>query len=108
MKRGDIVLIREPNTPASKARPYVIVQRGSALDVAVKVTACPLTSRLGGAEGKRPFVAPTADNGLRDPSEVEVDWIYTHRVGRVDGVVGRLDDATMTQVDEALRRWLSL
>ena len=108
MKRGDVVLVREPNTPAGKARPYVVIQRSSTLDVSAKVTGCPLTSRLRGSEGQRPFVAPTPENGLRDPSEVEVDWVYTHRLARVDRVIGHLDDATMTQVDEALRRWLAL
>ena len=108
MRRGDVVLIREPNTPASKARPYVVVQRTSTLDVSTKVTACPLTTRLRGSEGRRPFVVPTPGNGLREPSEVEVDWVYTHPATRVDRVIGCLDDATMTQVDDALRRWLSL
>lgn len=108
MKRGDLVLVREPNTPAGKARPYVVVQRDSALDAPVKITGCPLTSRLRGSEGQRPFVAPTPENGLRQPSEVEVDWIYTHALDRVDHVIGRLDDATMKVIDESLRRWLAL
>lgn len=108
MRRGDIVLIREPNTPAAKARPYVVIQRDSALEVPSKVTACPLTSDLRGTAGQRPFIAPTSENGLRYPSEVEVDWIYTHRVARVDGVIGTIDSATMEQVDVALRRWLEL
>ena len=106
MRRGDLVLVREPNTPAGKPRPYVIVQRDSALDEPVKITGCPLTTHLRGAEGQRPFVAPTPVNGLRDPSEIEVDWIYTHPLDRVAHVIGTLDDATMNAVDEALRRWL--
>ena len=106
MKRGDLILVREPNTPAAKARPYVVVQRGSALENAIKVTGCPLTSHLRGAEGQRPFVAPTQANGLRLPSEVQVDSIYTHPIERIDGVIGSLDIATMDAVDNALRRWL--
>ena len=108
MRRGDLVLVREPNTPASKARPYVVVQRDSSLDAPSRVTGCPLTSRLRGAEGQRPFVAPTTDNGLRLPSEVQVDIVYTHPVERIDGVIGHLDQTTMRMVDEALRRWLAL
>lgn len=108
MKRGDLILVREPNTPAAKARPYVVVQRDSALEYAVKVTGCPLTSYLRGAEGQRPFVAPTPDNGLKSPSEIQVDNIYTHPIERVDGVIGSLDFATMEAVDAALGRWLGL
>ena len=108
MKRGDVILIREPNTPAGKARPYVVIQRSSTLDASAKVTGCPLTSQLRGAEGQRPLVVPTNENGLRGPSEVQVDWIYTHRLARVDRIIGQLDDATMRQVDDALRRWLAL
>ena len=44
MMRGDIVLISEPGTPASKTRPCVIVQRDSSLEAATKLTVCPLTS----------------------------------------------------------------
>jgi mRNA interferase MazF len=108
MKRGDLILVREPNTPAAKARPYVVVQRESALDSPTKITGCPLTSHLRGGEGQRPFVAPTADNGLRIPSEVQVDNIYTHPIERIDGVIGSLDPTTMMAVDAALRRWLAL
>lgn len=108
MKRGAVVLIREPGTPAAKARPCVIVQRTASLAGATKVTVCSLTSILTGAEGQRPFVAPSADNGLRKPSEVEADWIYTHPVEYLGGVIGHLDPATMEQVDVALRRWLHL
>ena len=108
MRRGDLVLVREPNTPASKARPYVVIQRDSALADPIRVTGCPLTSHLRGAEGQRPFVAPTEDNGLRQPSEIQVDIVYTHPIERIDGVIGRLDSATMRLVDEGVRRWLAL
>jgi mRNA interferase MazF len=108
MKRGDIVLIREPGTPASKARPCVIVQRTSTLDDPPKITACPLTSELRGAAGQRPFVAPGPGTGLRRPSEVEIDWIYTHRVDHVGAVIGSVDSATLDLIDIALRRWLDL
>lgn len=108
VKRGDLVLLRAANSPASKPRPCVVVQRDSALAVADKLTICPLTSRLRGPAGERPFIAPSPENGLHVPSEVEVDWIFTYAADRVGGVIGRLDDATMTLVDQSLRRWLAL
>ncbi len=108
MKRGDVVTIRDAGTAAGKARPCVIVSRESALPVAAKVTACPLTSHLRGAIGQRPFVAPAAANGLRVPSEVEVDWIFTTPIERLGAVIGRVDVPTLETIDAALRRWLDL
>lgn len=108
MKRGDIVHVREPRTPAGKARPCVIVQRNSALPVAAKVTLCPLTSQLRGSAGQRPFVAPAAQNGLTKPSEVQVDWVYTFPREYIGDRIGSVDEATLEQIDEALRRWLDL
>lgn len=108
MKRGDVVLVREPGSPASKARPCVVVQRTSALEAGDKATVCPLTSALRGSAGQRPFVAPTELNGLTRPSEVQVDWIFTHKAERAGTVIGRFDEPTMADVDEALRRWLDL
>ena len=108
MRRGDLVLVREPNTPASKARPYVVVQRDSTLQATRKVTGCPLTSQLRGLPGQRPFLAPDEGNGLRYPSEVEIDLIYTHPIERIGAVIGRVDPNTMKAIDQALRRWLEL
>ena len=108
MKRGDVILVREPGTPAAKARPYVVVQRTSALDDPVKVTACPLTSVLRGEAGQRPRVVPTTNNGLRVPSEAQVDWIFTHPVTCIGGVIGNVDGPTMDAIDAALARWLDL
>jgi mRNA interferase MazF len=108
LKRGDLVLVREPASPAAKPRPCVIVQRDSAVSVAAKITVCPLTSQLRGAAGQRPSVAPTPENRLHVASEVQVDWIFTHPIERVGAVIGSLDVPTMDQVDHALRRWLGL
>lgn len=108
MRRGDIVIVREPNTPAGKARPYVVITRDSALGDPSKITGCPLTSRLGGVTSGRPLVAPSAENGLRTPSEIAADWIFTHPIERVDGVIGSLDGPTMDAVDISVRRWLDL
>lgn len=108
MKRGDIVIVRQPNTPAGKQRPCVVIQRDSTLSSANKVTVCPLTSMLRGPEGARPMVAPTIGNHLARPSEVEIDWIYTFPIDRILGTIGSIDDDVLDRVDEALRRWLDL
>ncbi len=108
MKRGDVVTMRESGSPSSKARPGIIASRSSVLDVAVKITVCPLTLKLRGTIGQRPFVAPSATNGLRLPSEVQVDWIYTHPLERMGEIIGFVDAPTLEQIDIMLRRWLDL
>ena len=108
MKRGDIVLVREPGTPASKARPCIVMQRGSSLGDTSKITVCPLTTHLRGALGGRPLVSPSAENGLTKHCEVEFDWIYTHSLERIGQSIGSLETDILDEVDEALRRWLDL
>lgn len=108
MKRGEVVIVRMADTQAAKARPCVVVLRDSAAVHADKVTVCPLTSKLRGTKGGRPFVAPDDRNGLLHPSEVQVDWIFTHDISRIGKLAGELDDAVMGEVDIALRHWLAL
>jgi mRNA interferase MazF len=101
-------LVRMPGTPAGKARPCLIVQRESTLAESRKVTVCPFTSSVAGSKTGRPLVVPSSENGLRRPSEIEIDWVYTFRIDVVGETIGRLDANTMRMVDEALRRWLDL
>ncbi|MGK6319959.1 type II toxin-antitoxin system PemK/MazF family toxin [Sphingomonas sp. DT-204] len=108
MRRGDVVIVRQPNTPAGKQRPCIVVQRDSTLSIANKVTVCPVTSTVRGPQGGRPLILPTPENGLARPSEVEIDWIYTFSLDRVLGTIGSLDEDMLRLVDEALRRWLDL
>ena len=100
--------MRYAGSPASAARPCVIVQRDGSLMGTPKLTVCPLTTRLGGDHERRPHLDPTASNGLREPCEVEVDWVFTHPIDRIGPVIGRLDPASMVAIDRALRRWLQL
>lgn len=108
MKRGDVIIVRMVDTPAAKARPCVVVLRDSAAAHADKVTVCPLTTKLRGARGGRPLVAPDEANGLTQPSEVQIDWIFTHDIDRIGKLVGTLDHAAMGEIDTALRHWLAL
>ncbi|MGJ3626104.1 type II toxin-antitoxin system PemK/MazF family toxin [Sphingomonas sp. MMS24-JH45] len=91
----------------TKPRPCVIVQHTATLAEPSKLTACPMTS-ASGAYSLRPAVEPSADNGLRLRSHVEIDWIFTERTERFGPVIGRLDPDTLAAVDLALRRWLDL
>jgi mRNA interferase MazF len=108
MKRGDIIVVRQSGTIASKARPCLVVQTDAALDSATHVTICPLTSTLRGAPLIRVPIEPDSANGLARASEIETDLIYTIGMANIGGVIGRVDMVTLRLVDEALRRWLDL
>ncbi len=109
MKRGAVVVVRATNSPASKSRPCIVVQHDATLEIdPPKVTVCPLSSVLRGPEGGRPLLTPSDANGLRVPSEVEIDWLYTFPIERIGSVIGQIGNAGMLRIDEALRRWLSL
>lgn len=108
MKRGDIYFVAGGAGPAEKPRPCVIIQRSSTLDDSPKVTVCPITSHIRVASPIRPLVHPTVQNGLVQVSQIEVDWMFTYRAERLLKRIGEIDETTMRQVDEALRRWLDL
>ena len=91
MKKGAVVLVRGRESPASKSRPCVIVQRTSTLESAARIVACPLTTVLRGPNGGRPHVNPSAENGLLQPSEIEFDWIHGFSPKRIVRVLGQME-----------------
>lgn len=109
MKRGDVVLVKQPGSPASKARPCIVLQRTSTMEEGVaKITVCSLTSQIDISPLIRPVVLPTPGNGLRKPSAAQIDWIYTHPIEVIGETIGALDEDALTAIDRALRRWLDL
>ena len=53
-------------------------------------------------------VAPSADNGLRQPSQVMIDKAVTVRTERLGAPFGRLDDAALVAVNRALALFLGI
>jgi mRNA-degrading endonuclease toxin of MazEF toxin-antitoxin module len=47
-------------------------------------------------------VEPSEQNGLRETSQIMVDWPQTVRAKTMGAVIGRLDDATMRVTTEQL------
>jgi mRNA-degrading endonuclease toxin of MazEF toxin-antitoxin module len=47
-------------------------------------------------------------NGLKEPSEVQVDKVQSLRRDRIERVVGYVPPSIMLAVDVALRRWFDL
>ena len=108
MKRGDLVVVRERNSLANKARPCLVIQNEESLGLTNYVNVCPLTSVLKPAHLIRILLMPNGANGLNKPSNVEIDLIDSVLASNIDHVIGHVDADTMRKIDTALRRWLSL
>ena len=106
MKRGDLVTVAAPGD-FGKPRPALIVQ-SDRFDLTSTVTVLLLSGTLVDAPLVRVTVQPTADNGLRKPSQVMVDKTVTLRRQRVGPPFGRLDDAAMLAVTRSLAIFLGL
>ena len=96
--RGAIVLVRLPN---DKGRPAVVV-RADILAELSYATILPLTTELRPEVDFQITVEPTEQNGLRETSQIMVDWPQTVRAKTMGAVIGRLDDATMRVATEQL------
>lgn len=116
MKRGEVVLVDFPYASGggSKVRPALIVQndRGNALlrDTIV----VPITSNLSrAARVSSQFSIDTTSpdwqaSGLRIPSVVKCENIYTFNQSRIVRTIGRLSAATMTAIDGCLKDALGI
>jgi mRNA interferase MazF len=65
-------------------------------------TILPLTTELRPDVDFRITVEPSEQNGLRETSQIMVDWPQTVRAKTMGAVIGRLDDATMRIKTEQL------
>lgn len=106
MKRGDIVTAAPPGE-FGKPRPVVIVQAflGHSPE---RITVALITSHLLNNPLLRVPLMPSQANGLTKLSEVAVDNLQTFSTRKIGPIIGALDAATMSAVDEALRLYLGL
>jgi mRNA interferase MazF len=88
-----------------KPRPALIVQSESFGDVD-SITFLPLTTDVTEARTFRVLIVPTAENGLRSPSQVMADKCSTLPRNKVGDVFGHLGDPDMTAVNRALAIFL--
>ena len=72
------------------------------------MTLCPLTSTLIEAPLVRLTVQPTPGNGLRKPSQLMTDKLFTVPMAAIGEAIGVLEPAAMADLDLALRGWLEL
>jgi mRNA interferase MazF len=107
VKRGDIVTVALPGD-FGKPRPALVVQADLFNDTHASVTVLPVTSTVVDAPLFRIALQPTAQNGLRKPSQIMVDKVVSVRADRIGKAVGRVGDETMIGVSRALAVWLGI
>jgi len=109
MKRGALVLVRAKGDYSGKPRPGVIVQSDLFNPTHQSITVCPVTSQLVAAPLFRvALLTPTTTNGLKKPSQVMVDKVFSIRRENIDAEIGTVNRETLLQIDHALRTWLQL
>jgi mRNA interferase MazF len=98
IRRGAVVLVRLPN---DKSRPAVVMRADISAGLPY-ATILPLTTELRQDVDLRITVQPTEQNGLRETSQIMVDWPQSVRAKTMGAVIGQLDDATMRVSTEQL------
>lgn len=107
VKRGDVVTCAAPGD-YGKPRPAVVVQSDLFNPTHASITLCPITSNLQTVPLFRLNLSPSADNGLKKPSQIMIDKINSQPSKRIGSVIGRLSADQMRAVDAALRLWMGL
>ena len=101
MQRGRFVTVATA-ADYGKPRPALIVQSDLFAELP-SVVVCPLTSTLRtDADQFRLDVAPTAGNGLREPSQIAIDKITVVPSAKIGATIGEADDALLLRVNRAL------
>ncbi len=106
MVRGDVITVSLAGD-YGKPRPAVVVQSDVFWDWP-SVTVLPMTSDIIEVKTTRVRLEPTAQNGLRRPSQVMIDKAHTIPRERAGPPVGRLAASDMTEVERALATFLGL
>lgn len=101
MRRGDIVTVSAPGD-YGKPRPAVVIQ-GDVLNRDARSTIVALlTSHLQDAPLLRLTVEPTAENGLKVRSQVQVNRLLSLPLEKLGPVIGRLSDSEIIELNRLL------
>ncbi|WP_323034135.1 type II toxin-antitoxin system PemK/MazF family toxin [Pararhodobacter sp.] len=106
MRRGDLVTVAISGD-FGKPRPALVVQSDLFGDTGT-VTVLLLSGTLIDAPLIRPTIQPSAQNGLRKPSQVQVDKAMSVRRERIGPPFGRLEDEAMLAITRSLALFLGL
>ena len=106
MKRGEVWTVSGSGY-SGKPRPAVIIQDGR-FDVTSSITICAFTAHEIDAPIFRIPVAPREDNGLRFASWLMVDKLSTVSKDQIGTRIGRLENADMNRLNQAVLVFLGL
>jgi mRNA interferase MazF len=95
--RGEIRLVQFPSP--DKPRPVLVLTRDSALGYLSRVTVAPITSSIRGVPSEV-LVGP--DDGLKQPSAVNLHNLVTLQQNVIGRRLARLSDAKMRDVCRAI------
>jgi mRNA interferase MazF len=107
MKRGEIWTVSAGAGYAGKPRPAVLIQDDS-FDATASMTICAFTSDETEAPLFRLLIEPSDANGLRAPSRLMVDKVTTVSKSKLGEKIGRLDDADVLRLNQAVLVFLGL
>jgi mRNA interferase MazF len=107
IRRGHFIVVATPGA-YGKPRPALVVQ-SDLFGHLPSFTICPLSTTLrDDADLLRIDVAPTAENGLRQPSQILVDKITTVPAAKIGGVIGVAKEELVLRVNRALAMFLGI
>jgi mRNA interferase MazF len=104
MTRGDRVVVSLPGD-YGKPRPALVIQSDLFAEHP-SVTVFPITSHLVEAPLLRVSIGP--ESGVERVSQIQIDKAQTPRRERLGPVIGRIDNATLAAVNQALAVFLGL
>ena len=107
LSRGDIVIVAASGE-YGKPRPAVVVQADAFQDLPSVVVALITSDRREGSRIFRKAVEPSELNGLRKPSDVMVDKLFTFSQEKVGMRIGRLTRSELAEVATALAMLLGV
>lgn len=107
MRRGQFVVVATSGD-YGKPRPALVVQSDLFSELP-SVVICPLTTTLrDDADLFRLEVEPSAQNGLRQLSQIAIDKITVVPAAKVGEAIGEADDALLLRVNRALALFLGV
>lgn len=101
LTRGDIVIAVFPGE-LGKPRPAVILQRDELLGLFSTILCCPMTTHLIDAPTLRPIIAPNAENGLQEVSQIMVEKLSPLRKDVIRQRIGQLSSGELKRLETAL------
>ena len=107
MKRGEVWTAAGGPDYAGKPRPVVIVQDDN-FDETASITICGFTSDETDAPLFRLPIAPSAGNGLDQPSRLMADKVTTMPKAKLGRRIGRLSAADTVRLNRAIALFLGL